>query len=61
MCAFMYVYPQTMSVEDHFIATKTFFVKYREISTPGPVPKHWLRFSCIRSEDYELYQNFDDT
>ena len=30
-------------------------------STPGPVPKHWLGFSVIRSEDYELDQNFDDT
>ena len=30
------------------------------MSTTGPVPKHWLGFSYIRSQYYELYQNFDD-
>ena len=28
--------------------------------TPGPVPKHFLVFSYVRLEYYELYQNFDD-
>ena len=31
------------------------------MSTPGPVPKHWLVFVYIRSEDYELDQNFVKT
>ena len=29
--------------------------------TTGPFPRHPLGFICLRSEDYELYQNFDDT
>ena len=37
------------------------FLKYKKISTPGPIPKYWLGFSYIRSEYYELGQNFDDT
>ena len=45
MYDFMYVYPQTMPVGNHFPATKTFVVKYKNISTPGIVPKHWLVFS----------------
>ena len=31
------------------------------MSTPGPVPKHWLIFVYIRSEDYELDQKFVKT
>ena len=31
------------------------------MSAPGPVPKHQLEFSCIRSEYYELDMNFDET
>ena len=59
MYAFMYVDPEKASVEDHFPAT-IFFVNYKKMSTPGTVPKHWLRFSYIHLEDYELYQNVDD-
>ena len=29
--------------------------------TSGTVPKHWIGFSYICSEDYELDQNFEDT
>ena len=29
------------------------------MSTPGPVTKHWLGFSYICSEEYELYLNFN--
>ena len=31
------------------------------MSTTGPVPKHWLGFSQIGSEYYELDLNFDET
>ena len=31
------------------------------MSTIRTVPNKWLEFSYIRSEYYELYQNFDDT
>ena len=31
------------------------------MSTPGLVTKDWLGFSYIRSEDYELDVNFDET
>ena len=61
MYAFMYVDPETMPVEDHFIATKIFVDNYRNISTPGIARKHWLVFSYIRSEYYELNHNFDET
>ena len=57
----MYVDTNTMSVEDHFPATKTFVVDYKKISITGTVPKHWIGFSYILSEDYELAQNFDET
>ena len=57
----MYVYPETMPVEDHFLDTKTFVVNYKKISYPGPFPKHWLGFRYIRSEDYNIDQKFDDT
>ena len=61
MYAFMYVYHKTMPVGDHFPSTKIFLVNYKKISTPGPVPKHWLGFSYILSEDYELDVKFDET
>ena len=60
MYAFMYVDNETIPAEDHFPAKKTFFGKYKKIPTPGTVPKIWLGFSYIRSEDYESDQNFDD-
>ena len=50
-----------MPLEDHFPAIKTFVVNYNKITNPGTVPENWLGFSYIRSEDYELDQNFDDT
>ena len=61
MYAFMYANPETMPGEDYFPATTTFVNNYNKISSPRPVPKHWLGFSYIRSEDYELDENFDDT
>ena len=57
----MYVYSQTMPLEKHFTATKTFVVNHKKITTPGTIPKHWLEFSYKHSEDYELDHNFDDT
>ena len=57
----MYVDTETIPVEDHFTATKTFVDNYNKISTPRTVPKHWLVFSYICSEDYELNHNFDET
>ena len=59
MYSFMYVDPQKMPFEGHFPST-IFFENYKKMSTPVPVIKHWLVFSYIRSEDYELDQNFGD-
>ena len=42
MLAFMYVYPEINSVEDNFTATLTFAENFKTMSTPVPVPKHWL-------------------
>ena len=56
----MYVDPETMPVEDHFPATKTYVVNRTKISAAGPVPKHCLAFSYIRAEDNELDYKFDD-
>ena len=61
MNTFMYVDLETILVEEYFPDTKTFVKNYKKISTPGPVPKYWLGFSHIRSEDYELDLNFDKT
>ena len=58
---FMYVDHETIPVEEDFPDTKTSVENYKKMSTPGPVPKYWLGFSCIISEDYELDNNFDDT
>ena len=57
----IYFYSETMLMDDHFPATETFAVNYKKMSTLGPVPKHWLGFSLIRSKDYELYMYFDET
>ena len=57
----MYVDPETTLVEDYFLDTKTFVETYKKMSTPGPVPKHWLGLSYISSEDYKLDQSFDET
>ena len=40
--------------------TITFVEKYKKSLTPGPVPKYWIIFSYIRSEDYESDLNFDE-
>ena len=61
MYSFMYVESKTMPVEDQFLATKTFFDNYKKISTKGPVPKHWLGFSCIHPIGNELHHKFYDT
>ena len=61
MYDFMYVDPEIIPVEYHFSASKYFVENYSKFSTPGPAPKHWLRFSYIFSEDYELDQNFYET
>ena len=45
MYTFMYVDPETIPLEDHFPATKTFVENYKKILTPGLVPKHCLGFS----------------
>ena len=47
MYYFIYEDPETMSVEYNFPATKDCFLSYKKMSTPGPVPKHWLGFSYI--------------
>ena len=60
MYASIHVDPETMSVEDHFTATKKFVANYKKISIAGKVPKYFLGFSYIRSKDCELDQNFGD-
>ena len=57
----MYVDPETIPVVDYFPATKTFFENYKKMSTPGSVPKHWIRFSYIFLEDYGLDVIFNET
>ena len=54
----MYVDTETMSKEEYFTATQIFVEKYKKMSSPATVPKHWLGFSYISSEYYELYINF---
>ena len=31
------------------------------MTTPGSVPRSWLGFNCISSENYELDLNFEKT
>ena len=57
----MSIDPKTMEEEDYFPATKTFVENYMKISTPGSVPKHWIGFSYIRSEYFELGLKFYET
>ena len=57
MYDFMYVDPDKIPMEDYFPATRTF----KKISTPGPVPNNWPVFSYIRSDNYQLDLNFDET
>ena len=45
MYDFMYVDNETIPVEEHFTATKKCVVNYKKMSTPGPIPRHWLVFS----------------
>ena len=59
MYDFMYVNPDSIPVEDYFPETKTFFDKYKKMSTPGPVPTHLIFY--IGLEDYQFYLNFDET
>ena len=58
MHALMYVDIDTRPEEDYFIATKK-NENHKKTSTPGPVPNHWLGFSCIRSEYYEFDMNIE--
>ena len=48
--AFVYVDSDKILVDYHFPATTPFFVNYNKMSTPGPVPKHCIRFSYIPSK-----------
>ena len=61
MYDFKYIDNKTMADEDYFPYTKSFPENYNKLSNPVPVPKHWLGFSYIFSEDYELGMNFDET
>ena len=61
MYDFMYVDPEIMPLNDPFPAKKIVVVNYKKMSIPGPIPKYCLLFTYIRSEDYDLDQNFDDT
>ena len=58
MYTFVYVDSQKVPMEEHFPAMKVFVVNYNKISTMEPVPKNWLGFSYICSEDYKLDQEF---
>ena len=57
----MYVDPEKFPVKDYFHTIPTFADNYKIMSTPGPVPKNWPIFGNIRSEYYELDQNFYET
>ena len=61
MYSFMSVDPETITVEEYFSDTKTYIKNQKKISTPVSVPKHWLGFSYIRLEYYELDMIFDST
>ena len=61
MYDFMYVGTEAIPVEEHFPGTKQCVENYNKITTPLPVPKYLLVFSNIRSEDYELDNNFEYT
>ena len=61
MYAFMYVDTQTVPVEDHFPAAKIFVENYKKIKKLGTVSKHWIGFTYIFLEDYELDKICDDT
>ena len=61
MYNFMYVDPETMAEEEYFPSTKTFVTNYKNMSTTGPVPKHWIVCSYLRSEYDELDLNFYET
>ena len=54
MYTFMYVDPEKIPVEEYFTGTNTFVDNYKKVSTSVPVPRHWLVFSSIRSENCEL-------
>ena len=54
MYAFMRVETETMAEEVYLPDTKLFFENYKRRSTPGILPRHWLGFSYISSEEYEL-------
>ena len=58
MYDFMYVDPQKIPIEGNFPATQTSVLNHKKISTTGTVSTHWLVFSYICSEDYELDRNF---
>ena len=45
----------------NILLLRLFVENHKKMSTPGPVQKYWLGFSYIHLEDYELYNNFDDT
>ena len=61
MYDFMYVDPETIYQEDYFLATRTFVESYKKRLTIGPDKKHWLGFSYMFSEEYELDLNFGGT
>ena len=61
MYDFIYVVTEKNKVDSYSPDTKTFVEKCKKMSTPELVPKYWLGFSYIRSEDYELDINFDET
>ena len=47
----MYVYPETIPVEDYLLPQKKFFDNYKKMSTPEPVPRHFREFSYTSSKD----------
>ena len=61
MYAFMYVNTETIGdLTPMWSEKKTIVENYKKVSTPVPVTKHWLGFSYMRSEYYELYLKFDE-
>ena len=57
MYDFKYIYTKKITEDDYFPYTILSFKTYQKMSTPVPVPNHWLGFSYICSKYYELDLN----
>ena len=56
----MYVDTETIAQEEYLPDTRSFVETEKKRLTPVLVPKQWIGFSYICSEDYELDLSIDD-